>query len=584
MPGKQKEAKVRVGVEGARDVEQAARGVVAAWKQAGTAVGGAFRSARQSIGENLHQIANDALRTVTVVRTLSLAEAVASAREYRQEFTKLAVAAGTTVGSMRGELTRISRETLVSEERVAAWSRTVGRSTYSIAGARDSFAALHAEATATGKSVEEMGQLGVTLNQSLGVADDVEMALAKIRGQAEALGTVGGVSAFQDQLQAALSSMVGLSQATEEQRSKFTALVGLMGKGLAPRAATAAQQAITGFVEQRAPMLSMLGNIDIYDERGQLDPEKYAEGMRWLQRKYRRWIPDEKLRKVALRSAFGGGQQGAVAEAAFERGDWSDQALRKVAGAPPSTVAARAEAEYQQTEAGRAAGHEIEAARSMRSAADKLNKVADKWTQVFAKMPIAGQLGGSVVQATVGGLVREGVGRVFSPGKVATTVAGTAAPSLAGRVLGAAGVAARAAPALLTGASLATAGAAVVGGLAGAALAAKVAEKTGMFDTSLDKPRGPAVLRRQAEYAGALKERGVVDPDAPLLGAPAGEGLLGEGGPAGAVAGIEATKTTIEKVPDRTAKALDSLLRGRPLLVQVAPTLVAPPQPEGARN
>lgn len=396
----EKDARVTVGVDGAEDVKRAAREALDPWKQAGASVESSFRKAGSVIGQQLTQIGMDALRTVTVMRTLDLGAAVAGARTYREEIARLGVAGGMSVGKVRSEMEKLSRRTLEGEPQITAWTRSYGRATYDIEGALGSIAALHDESVATGKSMDEMMGFGRTLEMSFGATEGLEGELGRVRAQAELLGNIGGVSAFQDQIQKIVESVGGLSTLTSESRDKFTALLGVLGRfGGSVQQAGTIQQGIVGFGVQNATLSNFLGGIDIYGDKGQLDPDKLVESLRWTHQKYRQWIPNRKFRMEALRSSMG-----PEAAAAFEAGDWDEirRQVSAVAKAPASGGAAAASAAYASTEAGQADAIQLEAARRLRDAAESLVRAGDAWNALFAQHPIAGQVAGGVVQGTAG--------------------------------------------------------------------------------------------------------------------------------------------------------------------------------------
>src|SRR5438132_17957 len=88
----------------------------------------------------------------------------------------------------------------------------------------------------------QRGPLGIVMHNSLGVTDEMDKALGKIRAQAEALGTVGGAAAFQDQILALGGALTGVATQSEEARSRVTALIGILGKGYSAPQAQQIQQ------------------------------------------------------------------------------------------------------------------------------------------------------------------------------------------------------------------------------------------------------------------------------------------------------------------------------------------------------
>jgi hypothetical protein len=411
-----KDARITVGIEGADDVARAADRATAPWRRAGEAVAGSFRRAGQAISSQLEQVGMDMLRTVTVMRTLDMRSAVDGARSYREEVTRFGIVARESVGGVRLGFEQLSKMTLEGEPALVAWSRGVGRLTYDYTGAIVSAKALHDESVATGKSFDEMGQLGVVMHESLGVADQMDTALGKIRAQAEALGTVGGAAAFQDQILALGGALTGVATQSEQARSRVTALLGILGKGYSAPQAQQIQQSVFGGLLANANGLSLVLGHDVLNEKGELaDP---ARTLREAQAFYQRLVPNKRLRRMMLRQQYGN-----LGGSAIERGDFSEQAVSTIAALPPSRRASRAAEQFEATDAGKALKTQLEAQRHMRDAAEALVGLQDKWGETFASSPLAGQVVGGLVQATMRTALGQ-LGGIVSGG--ATSAAGGA--------------------------------------------------------------------------------------------------------------------------------------------------------------
>ena len=445
------EAAVTLGSKGADKIIADARRVQDAWQRAGEGVASSVKRAGSEIGSQFTQIGTDALRTVTVMRTLDMKSAVDGARDYREEVTRFSTQAQLSFGTAKTGIENLSKATLESESKVLAWSKAVGRLTYDYTGAAMSAKALHDESVATGKSFDEMGHFGAMLHNSLGVkGEEVAGVLGLIRSQADALGTVGGVAALQDQIQALSGSLGDMNAGIGESRNRMLALIGVLGQGYRPDQAKGIQSSVMGFVTQSSALLQFTSGMDIYNDKGEVDAGKMPAALRELQKKYRRLIPNKKLRMLALQGAMGGNR---MAAAAFERGDFTDEHLGAVAGLAPSTGAAKAASGFAESEAGQSLANQQTAQRNMRNALEPLLQAQDKYGAAFAGSPMAGQLIGSVLQASMGAGMK-GLGGLFSGG--------------AGGAVGGAGGAAGAAGGV---ASEEAATVALAGGLSSAAIA-----------------------------------------------------------------------------------------------------------------
>lgn len=406
------EAAVTLGAKGVDKLVTDAHRVQQAWSGAGDAISGAVRGAGRVVGEHLSQIAKDVIGTATAMGTIDMRTAVQGARAYREEVTRFSVVAGESVGNLKTGFGEVAKATMESGPAIAAWAKGVGRLTYDYTGALISAKALHDESVATGKSFEEMGQLGVAMHNSLGVTDDMGKALGTIRAQAEKLGTVGGVAAFQDQIQELSGTFSTMALHSDEARNRVTALAGMMSKGYGPAQAGAVQQGMFGAVTKSAGMLNLLGGIDIYDEKGEIDTQKLGPALRTVQDKYRKWLPDKNLRMMALRNLTGDPR----AAAALESGDFSEEAIGRLAGVGPSGGARAAAEKYAGSDAGKSRAAELQANRAMQESAEKILPMQDAFRGLFADHPIIGGLASSLVGAGASGLISKGLSKLGGGG------------------------------------------------------------------------------------------------------------------------------------------------------------------------
>src|SRR5215831_15060785 len=110
-----KEAKVKVGVEGAEEVGRAAEKAVGPWEEAGKRAKSGWKEFGKDVGEGLKQVGSDLIRVATAARAISFAQAVQSSMQYRQETTRTAIATGQSLKAVRSELESISKATLQTE-------------------------------------------------------------------------------------------------------------------------------------------------------------------------------------------------------------------------------------------------------------------------------------------------------------------------------------------------------------------------------------------------------------------------------------------------------------------------------------
>lgn len=272
-----REVAVKASIEGADEVGQAAEKALGPWERRAASAKSAISGLGQSIGQSVQGMISDVGRVVTALGTLNFAEAANRYRSYSEAVARQSVVSGESVAGLKWKYADLTKYTLQSDEANAKLASSFQRATYDAKNVEKALAALGMEATATGKSNEEMVALGATMHDVLGVPNDqLGNELQRVRGIAESLGTVGGPAALQDQLQGVAGALGHVSLKTEQSRAEMEALVGLVGRGLNKGQAQQVQQRLLGFVttgtEQLRHTLGMQYG-DMYDEQGNVkDP------------------------------------------------------------------------------------------------------------------------------------------------------------------------------------------------------------------------------------------------------------------------------------------------------------------------
>ncbi len=195
-------------------------------------------------------------------------------RDFRGVVTEFSVASGRGVDQVKASFASLSKQTLLPDTQVAAFSQTIAKATYDFKDSGKALLALRAEGVATGRALEEMAPIAETLHNVFGESfDEMPSTLGDIRSAAETLGTSGGPAALQDQI-ASLGGM--LSEVSIKGQKDAKGLVDVLasfGKGLRPEQKKRVQQELLSTFVQGGEQLRRNLRIkteDFYDENGSI--------------------------------------------------------------------------------------------------------------------------------------------------------------------------------------------------------------------------------------------------------------------------------------------------------------------------
>lgn len=261
MPGD--EAKVKIGVQGAREAQGKVKELGKAFKGMGAEIG--------TIGAAmLSQFSGVALALAKV----DPSSAAGRFRTYRQSLIELSVASGRSVDAIKGQFANLQKTTLLPDEQLAKFGNTLAKTTYDFGDSTQAIQALRESGAAAGKSLEEMGPIASTLHNSFGETfGQMPESLARIGAAADTLGTIGGPGVLMDSI-ASLGSMI--SQVSVKGKKDADELIGALaavGKGLNPEAQKRVQSKLLGVFtsggEQFRENLH-ISRKDFYDEQGHI--------------------------------------------------------------------------------------------------------------------------------------------------------------------------------------------------------------------------------------------------------------------------------------------------------------------------
>ena len=280
-------------------------------------------SALQEIGRVAFRVASDVSRAFNDVKPIDFGRAGDSARNFSDRVAQYAQRFGADAGSMRAKFMGVGEQIGVSSERVAGFTRRLSEMTAT--DASGAVKDLGNYANETGRDLEEVGEVGATLINKLGVpVDKVGDSLQRLKDIAQDFSTVGGSLALERSLMR-VAPMLARLGGTFGQKA---GLVAELGKGQAPEVAAETTQAVTGYLAHLDSILAtrklrQLTRDPNYrpmeqDEQGRFvwKPEAIAT----LQKHFRR-IP-----KSALYQAFGRSIEGVQAAEAFIDADLGEAA------------------------------------------------------------------------------------------------------------------------------------------------------------------------------------------------------------------------------------------------------------------
>lgn len=450
------DAEVTVGAD-TSEVERAfAKASDAAHRAAGdltASMGGAAKNVAESLAS-----------IVTEAGKINFASQHQGVREFEGATAKLAISMGKNLGEVRNTIEETGVSLGKRPQEVAAWISQVGKLSYSFEDAGDSIRGMSELAAKTGRNTEDYAGLAVSLSR-MGVAGkDTSSVLGVLASQADKLGTVGGVAAFADQIDAAGEALTHFSIKGSDGLQRVTGFLGMLGKGLDAASAQRVQQSALGALSGDPRRWERFLGHDILDEKGHVqDPAKiYKE----IYAKASRKFTDPRELRIAMLNNFGP-ELGSALLTAGKTGGF-DQ-IGKLSALAPSNASAAALAGYQKTEAGerdKAAAELAKSSRELSGSSTALGKAADALESFASKSPLTSQLTGALAGAA-GKFGLERVGKLLT-GAIKGGTAG-AIESTAGK----AGLSLLGAVAPVLGIAGAAAGGIGIGALAGKALLEK---------------------------------------------------------------------------------------------------------------
>lgn len=294
-----REARIKLIAEGATRAASDVRGVSNEVGNLGKVAGGASK-ALKDIGVSAYRAATDASRAMNDVRPISFQGAADSAKRFDDSVTRLAVRANRDVGALRMQFRDTGKEIGILPDRVAAAASSLTKLTGSN-DAADAIRDLGLEANDTDRSLEEMGELGATLYNKLGVPmSKVGDTLGRLRTVAKDFSMVGGHIALED----SLVRLAPLLSRFEGGVTRAAATVAVFSRGKSQEVAQETAGSILGTLQGANPLLLTRKMREITKDRNYKPYTVDAQGRVVLKRE----VPAKLqayLRKLPRSAAYG---------------------------------------------------------------------------------------------------------------------------------------------------------------------------------------------------------------------------------------------------------------------------------------
>jgi hypothetical protein len=341
MAGK-KDAKIEIGVDGADSASAAFSKIFGDADKASAR----FFNSFSSVSESAFKIVDTGIKSMVAgfdkVFSVDVGKATEGLINFSRETSRMAEFFGRSSGSIKAESMALGRALGMSDEKAGSLLLNFSRMANSTADASKTLEALGGEALLTGRSVEEMAQMGAELHNRLGVPIEALPELfAQTRSAAEAMGTVGGPRALQEQLMAVSGAAANLAGGAKN----LAPVLAAMTKGLTPEQQKQAAGRLTSFIATNTePLRRQLGykTNDFYDASGAVKVDPMELALRLQRDAIKRYGGREAARRVMMQD----NNLGAIAGSALFNVTPADVAKAKEAR--PSRSAQQAMTDVQE--------------------------------------------------------------------------------------------------------------------------------------------------------------------------------------------------------------------------------------------
>ena len=268
-----KEAKIRLGVEGASEATSNVK-----------QVGGAFGELLHVL-ESVKKLGLEAARSVTDIKPFNPGRAVEGAEQTRLAVTRLAVDAGLSVDALTRRFDSIGEKLGISTQEVTGLAGELSRLTLDPKGSVEALQSLGVEARNTNRSMRELIEVGAVLHNSLRVPlEGVGRELVFINRVASEVGTTGGGKGLQRLLTALGPDLGRFDVSTPSSRNRLESFVALAAGKLPYPQAVGAAGSVLGALAGNAAQIGRYLGRDLYTESGGIDVAGFFELQKKIQR------------------------------------------------------------------------------------------------------------------------------------------------------------------------------------------------------------------------------------------------------------------------------------------------------------
>lgn len=410
------------------------KGIGEASTKAGEVSKNALGSAFKGVAGVLGGLASDAARAINVLGAINLAAAVEDTKRLDLATAKLGQSAGISGTQLKASFDAIESKTLESSLAMTDFAKSLGRVTYDSKFAVDSVGAFSDEALATGRSLGDYGQLGVVFEQIGVKSQDISKHLGQLTDIAKQVGTIGGPNALKDSIASLGGVLQGVSTQTEEARTRFEALVAVLGKGLKPQQQQQVASQAISFIQSNRRKLEFALGRNVVNDKGEVDDPLS------IIRDYQKFIDNR----------FGKGKSAVKRNAVLETfgpvfgssllNFNSAEAERVAATAKDNGLAAVEAAKFRESKEGKRISAQLEKDRQLRIAGNKILGIHDSIVDTIGVGPsILLESGGLSLAGKGVSSIGSRVAASFGPSLTAAAGSGLAAAALPVAALGAVG-------------------------------------------------------------------------------------------------------------------------------------------------
>ena len=383
----EKQATYKIRVDGDDDLVRAGDRIDQRWSSLGSKLKSGVGGAVKSVAQGMLGLVNDSIRVATAMNTINLGQLVSDTKKLELSYTKFGVGTRQSIGQVKSDAEDLAKALLMDPGDVTQLTSAYNKLTNQTKDTGAALQATNAVALSQGQEIGDVLPLTALLQKSGVAADDVRSELGLVADAADKLGYSGGAKALQDTLIGAAGALQHVSLESVEARTKVTAFLGALTKGLGQDSQKAVASSVSSQVFGRAEQISRTVGYDILDPKtGKV--KDLGKVMRDLRNRALRLYGSQGALKV-LRREFGNEEGTALY-------NYDDATAQKAEAADANSEAGKAgqtaERELNESPAGKREQERIaREAKAREQLGAPLALLQDAWANLWGDQPIAGQ-------------------------------------------------------------------------------------------------------------------------------------------------------------------------------------------------